>query len=227
MNTSVIKWIQPKITGTIQILLKIKNLLWTKLTNDYEWTKIFVSEKSSWNNHHRMKTHIYATYEDLDATFSSPSERSRASSTESDVDNRERPKKRFKRNNYLNKHKSRDISKSRRNTITKIIVEPPKFVNIQKSLENMNGQLIELSKSTAKLEQEIALLRDSPALSVRPAYTSENRPSNYKGSGEIRFTSADKTVTVPAQNVEDALVLNEILNDKKSFEEVVSTICFF
>lgn len=167
----------------------------------------------------------YATDGDKDATFSSPSERYGASSSDSDFDNSERPKKRFKSKINLNKHKSRDISK---NTETKKIGaaihnhEPPKFVNIQRALENMNGQLIELSKSTAKLEQEIALLRDSPALSVRPAYTSENLPVNYKASGEIHFKSADKTVTVPAQNVEDALVLNEILNDKKSFEEVVS-----
>lgn len=97
-----------------------------------------------------------------------------------------------------------------------------KFVlNIKTLLDEVNSKINILSKSTAKLQQEIALYRHMPNVPTRAVYSLESPPI---GVDNKQFTAFEKTVIVPARNENDVFLLNEILGEKKTFQEVVSNL---
>lgn len=89
-------------------------------------------------------------------------------------------------------------------------------------LLKMNEDLMALSTATTKLEQEIALHRDLPYVKVNTTYTADAPPSDHLGTNSKMFSSNGLSITIPTKTISEALQLNDILKDRKIFEEVVS-----
>lgn len=94
-------------------------------------------------------------------------------------------------------------------------------------LKTMNAKVNDLSKSTAVLEQEIALCRKSPFASKQLVYSQNTPPINYIGKSKKQFSSGENTIFVPTRTVIDAVALNEILEEDQIFKEAVSCFSIF
>lgn len=100
--------------------------------------------------------------------------------------------------------------------------EDPFEMEVNDKLASLNNLFMELSKETAKLQQEISLYRDLPYVKVRSAYTANAPPTLHMGNYIKTFSNGEKSVNVPTNNVTEASELNEILKDNVIFEEAVS-----
>lgn len=93
--------------------------------------------------------------------------------------------------------------------------------SVENLLKSMNEKINDLSKSAAKLEQEIALCRKSQFASKQSVYTQNTPPVDYMGRGKRQFSTGDTNVIVPASTVLDATILNQILEDDQIFQDIV------
>lgn len=94
--------------------------------------------------------------------------------------------------------------------------------DILKGFSDMNDQLLDLSKSAAILEQDIALYQHSPGVSSQSLYTVKNLPTFPNTFNVNEFSSGDYVVFVPVKTVDEVNDLNKILEDKIAFENIVS-----
>lgn len=95
------------------------------------------------------------------------------------------------------------------------------FANVKTLLSGVSRQIDGLSTSTAKLEQEIHTYRNLPYMSTRTVYTNSSPPTNHIGSSKV-FIASQQSVAVPTQSIDDVAILNEILNEETTFDEILN-----
>lgn len=159
------------------------------------------------------ETDPFATDGDSDVSFSPLKSSNRSSSSggssESELDVE------------IDKNKKRKMRMKQQIKQKKKKTDHPKKC-VRRMLLKMNDDLIALSTVATKLEEEIALNRDLPYVKVSTTYTLDAPPLNHLGTNSKMFASNGISVTIPTKTVSEALQLNEILKEKKIFEDVVS-----
>lgn len=81
---------------------------------------------------------------------------------------------------------------------------------------------MDLSKAATNLQQEIKLHCELPYVKVNTTYTSDAPPLDHLGNNSKIFSNNGINVVLPTKTASEALKLNEILKEKKIFDEVVS-----